>query len=110
MRAMPSPTDMIGADFADVDGAVVILDLVPENACNLVCPNLSHIFSFLVPVCREFAAHFRQMSAHGAVIYRGTDARRYAADEFRIDGHARAGLFVRRCAPVRVPVGRAARR
>ena len=30
------------ADFADVDGAFVILDLVPENACNLVCPNLSH--------------------------------------------------------------------
>ena len=31
-----------GADFAHVDGAVVILDLLPENACNLVCPNLSH--------------------------------------------------------------------
>ena len=31
-----------GADFADVDGAVVIFDLVPQYACNFVCPNLSH--------------------------------------------------------------------
>ncbi len=31
-----------GADFADIDGTLVVLDLVPQNACNLVCPYLSH--------------------------------------------------------------------
>ena len=36
-----------GADFADVDGALVVLDLVPQNACNLVCPNLSHKISVI---------------------------------------------------------------
>src|SRR6185312_12573999 len=34
-----------GADFAHVNGAVVILDLLPENISNLVCPNLSHRIS-----------------------------------------------------------------
>src|ERR1017187_4646768 len=31
-----------GTDFAHVNGAVVVLDLLAENRCNFVCPNLSH--------------------------------------------------------------------
>ena len=34
-----------GSDFAHVNGAVVILDLLPENISDLVCPNLSHRIS-----------------------------------------------------------------
>jgi hypothetical protein len=33
------------ADFTNVDGTLVVLDLVPQNACNLVCPYLSHKIS-----------------------------------------------------------------
>ena len=35
-----------GADFTDIDGTLVVLDLVPQNTCNLVRSNLSHKIPF----------------------------------------------------------------
>ena len=58
MRAIPSPTDMIVPTLANVDGTLVILDLVPQNTCNLVCPYLSHkipVYPKKQPVTRGFS-------------------------------------------------------
>ena len=42
-----------GADFTDIDGTLVVLDLVPQNTCNLVRPNLSHKVPFYLFVVTD---------------------------------------------------------
>ena len=83
-----------GADFADVDGALVVLDLVPQNACNLVCPYLSHKIPFTAIIASyasdQALAHLGELSPHRPVIYSGADFRGDAADQVRIDRESHA--------------------
>ena len=77
------------ADLGDVDGALVVLDLLAQNTGNFVRSNLSHN-SFRLSFRAEAAPQRLQLAAHAAVVYRGTDARHHAADQRRVHREAHA--------------------
>ena len=63
------------ADFGDVDRAVVIFNLLAENAGNFVRSNLSHNIPFRLTFRAQAPLQRLQLAAHATVVNRGTDAR-----------------------------------
>src|SRR5208283_4724859 len=74
-NAVPDRDD--GPDLAHVDGAVVVLDLLPEYCCDLVCPDLSHIIpnERISLIKYQALPHGSDLAAHGPVVNFGTQPR-----------------------------------
>src|SRR5271157_2597576 len=68
------------ADLRNVDGPLVVFNLLAENTGDFVRSNLSHN-SFRLAFGAQAASQRRQLPAHRTVVNRGTDPRHYAADQ-----------------------------
>ena len=74
------------ADFADINSVVVVLDLLPEDCCYLICPNLSHknpFFETVIETLVDLQALPKngELPTYRTVVNFGTDLRRHATDQ-----------------------------
>ena len=80
------------ADLGDVNGALVVLDLLAENAGDFVRSNLSHSSSLLLAFRAQAVFQGFQLAAHRAVVNCRTDARHHAADQRTHPPHTAARM------------------